>query len=161
MEIISARAESSILRARASRSGSPIRPGSSPKWKRPELYLSSASLKSSTSLAYTAISPFRSPFSWPNRSIPRSSQIRRKTIRSMVFWTEEFSSLMVRSGLFLWTFLARISRQESIYRRKASSTAIVPLAFFFDSMYLSRDPPRTASWEKRVAISSQRSTYLS
>jgi hypothetical protein len=41
---------------------------------------------------------------------------------------------------------------ESISRRKPSSTVIVPLAFFFDSMYLSREPPRTASREKRAAI---------
>jgi predicted CoA-binding protein len=92
-------------------------------------------------------------------SIPRSSQILRKMIRLIVSVTAALSSRWVRSGFRIAMFRARRSRQDSISLRKASSTPAVPFFRRLDSAYRSKEPLRTASLAKIVAISSQRAAY--
>src|SRR3990167_3291278 len=95
----------------------------------------------------------------PYFSMPRSSQMRRKTMQSMVRWTVKFKSYWVKSGFRSARLRAIMSRQDSISFRKASSTDAVPFLTLLDSAYLSKDPFRTASRENISNISSQRCAY--
>src|SRR3972149_11676543 len=124
----------------------------------PELYRSSARWNISQRRAYTR-SPFCNAMSRPYFSMPRSSQMRRKTMQWRVRGTVKFKSYWVKSGFRSARLRASVSRQDSISFRKASSTDAVPFLTLLDSAYLSKEPFKTASRENIWEISSQRCAY--
>ena len=76
----------------------------------------------------------------PSASMPRSSQMRRKMMRSMVSCTAQFSSRVVSAGLRRAMLRASSSRQRSISARKASSTSAVPFLPFRPTANWSSEP---------------------
>ena len=91
--------------------------------------------------------------------MPRSSQIRRKTMRSMVRCTAKFRSRCDRSGFRRARFRARSVRHDSISSRNAASTSAVPFLIFLQATNFSSEPRRMASGENSPTSSSQRSRY--
>jgi len=85
---------------------------------------------------------------------PASSQMRRKMIRSMVRWTAKFSSWTSRAVFRTARLRASASRHFSISAKNSASTVAVP-RLRSETTYLSKEPLRTASFEKIEAISPQ------
>src|SRR6266480_518496 len=68
----------------------------------------------------------------------RSSQMRRKTMRSIVRWTAKLRSRCESAGLRKARLPARSARHFSISSRNASSTSAVPRLALVDSANLKR-----------------------
>src|SRR5438552_1137377 len=78
----------------------------------------------------------------------RSSQMRRKTMRSMVRWTEKLRSRCESFGLRSARLRARSERQFSISLRNASSTSAVPRFAFADAKAVIRRLGRASDFDR-------------